>query len=137
MRFRHLVLSTALAATAPAFAFAAGPRYAPWGLELKDMDRSVKPGDGFFQYAEGTWLKTHPIPADKSRAGYNYEMPDEIEQQVMVRGRVLLRKVVQYVVDAQASAEWKLAGVADAAGVPRTGPSGGTPGLWSRSSGRW
>ena len=39
---------------------------------------------------------------------------DEIEQQVMVRGRVLLRKVVQYVVDAQASAEWKLAGVADA-----------------------
>jgi endothelin-converting enzyme/putative endopeptidase len=82
MRFRHLVLSTALAATAPAFAFAAGPRYAPWGLELKDMDRSVKPGDGFFQYAEGTWLKTHPIPADKSRAGYNYELPDEIEQQV-------------------------------------------------------
>jgi hypothetical protein len=45
---------------------------------------------------------------------------DEIEQQVMVRGRVLLRKVVQYVVDAQASAEWKLAGVADAAGGPRT-----------------
>src|SRR4029079_10966514 len=34
------------------------------------------------QYAEGTWLKTHPIPADKSRAGYNYELPDEIEQQV-------------------------------------------------------
>jgi len=46
------------------------------------MDRSVKPGDGFFQYAEGTWLKTHPIPADKSRAGYNYELPAEIEQQV-------------------------------------------------------
>src|SRR5690349_15760641 len=45
---------------------------------------------------------------------------DEIEQQVMVRGRVLLRKVVQYVVDAQAPAGWKLAGVADAAGVPRT-----------------
>ena len=45
---------------------------------------------------------------------------DEIEQQVMVRGRALLRKVVQYVVDAQASAGWKLAGVADAAGVPQT-----------------
>ncbi|SEN56696.1 endothelin-converting enzyme/putative endopeptidase [Sphingomonas gellani] len=65
------------AQTAPA-----GPRYAPWGLELKDMDRSVKPGDDFFRYAEGTWLKTHPIPSDKSSAGYNSELPDEIEGQV-------------------------------------------------------
>ena len=46
------------------------------------MDPSVKPGDDFFDYAEGTWLKTHPIPSDKSRAGYNYELPDEIELQV-------------------------------------------------------
>ena len=30
------------------------------------MDTSVKPGDGFFEYAEGTWLKNHPIPADKT-----------------------------------------------------------------------
>ena len=42
----------------------------------------VKPGDDFFAYAEGTWLKTYQIPADKSRAGYNYELPDEIELQV-------------------------------------------------------
>jgi len=45
---------------------------------------------------------------------------DEIEQQVLVRGRVLLRKLVQHVVDGQAAAERRLAGVADAAGVPRT-----------------
>ena len=80
MRFRTLLLAGGLAATAPALA--AGPRYAPWGLELQDMDTSVKPGDGFFQYAEGTWLKTHPIPADKTAAGYNYDLPDEIELQV-------------------------------------------------------
>ena len=80
MRFRYLLLAGTLAATAPALA--AGPRYAPWGLELKDMDTSVKPGDGFFQYAEGTWLKNHPIPADKTAAGYNYDLPDEIELQV-------------------------------------------------------
>ena len=42
----------------------------------------MKPGDDFFEYAEGTWLKNHPIPADKTRAGYNYELPDEIELQV-------------------------------------------------------
>jgi hypothetical protein len=44
---------------------------------------------------------------------------DEIEQLVMVRGRELLRKVTQYAVDAGAAAEPRLAGVADAAGVPR------------------
>ena len=82
MRFRHLMLATTLAATAPALAFAAGPRYGTWGVATEDMDTRVKPGDGFFEFAEGTWLKKHPIPADKTGAGYNYELPDEIEQQV-------------------------------------------------------
>jgi endothelin-converting enzyme/putative endopeptidase len=75
-----LLLAGAMAGAVPALG--AAPRYAPWGLELQDMDRSVKPGDGFFQYAEGTWLKNHPIPADKTAAGYNYDLPDEIELQV-------------------------------------------------------
>jgi hypothetical protein len=44
---------------------------------------------------------------------------DEIEQLVMVRGRALLRKVIQHVMDGCAAAEPRLAGVADAAGVPR------------------
>ncbi|HET8535229.1 MAG TPA: M13 family metallopeptidase [Sphingomicrobium sp.] len=82
MRIRHLLLASALVAAVPAIAFAAGPRYGTWGVETKDMDQSVKPGDDFFRYAEGTWLKTHKIPADKTAAGYNYELPDEIEQQV-------------------------------------------------------
>jgi hypothetical protein len=44
---------------------------------------------------------------------------DEVEQLVLVRGRELLRKVIQHVMDAGAAAEPRLAGVADAAGVPR------------------
>ncbi|WP_425231014.1 M13 family metallopeptidase [Sphingomonas sp.] len=79
---RSLLVATALI-TAPLFAQSAGqPRYLPWGLELADMDASVKPGDDFFAYAEGTWLRNHPIPADKSSAGYNNDLPDEIEGQV-------------------------------------------------------
>ena len=58
------------------------PRYQPWGLELQDMDRSVRPGDDFYAFALGTWLRNHPIPADKAGAGYNYDLPDEIEGQV-------------------------------------------------------
>jgi hypothetical protein len=44
---------------------------------------------------------------------------DEIEQQVMGRGRELLRMVAQHVLDVQAVAEPRLAGVADAAGGAR------------------
>jgi putative endopeptidase len=58
------------------------PRYGSWGVDLADMDRSVKPGDDFFAFAQGTWLRDHPIPADKVGAGYNYDLPDEIEGQV-------------------------------------------------------
>ena len=75
-------LPALLAAQATAPPQAGKPRYGNFGLELQDMDRSVKPGDDFYVYALGTWLKTHPIPADKAGAGYNYDLPDEIEGQV-------------------------------------------------------
>ena len=81
MRFRNLLLAGALAAC-PSMLIAAGPRYGTWGVDMQDMDNSVKPGNGFFHYVEGTWLKNHPIPADKPGAGYNYELPDEILVQV-------------------------------------------------------
>ena len=82
MRFRYLAIAGMLATAAPAILFAAGPRYGTWGVAPEDMNTKVKPGDDFFEYAEGTWLKVHPISADKTGAGYNYELPDEIEQQV-------------------------------------------------------
>jgi putative endopeptidase len=82
MRFRYLLLAGVLATAAPAVLFAAAPRYGTWGVAVEDMDKSVKPGDDFFEFAEGTWLKNHPIPADKTGAGYNYELPDEIQLQV-------------------------------------------------------
>ncbi|HEX4350153.1 MAG TPA: M13 family metallopeptidase N-terminal domain-containing protein, partial [Verrucomicrobiae bacterium] len=31
------------------------------------MDRSVNPSVDFYHYADGTWLKSNPVPADKSR----------------------------------------------------------------------
>jgi predicted metalloendopeptidase len=39
------------------------------GLDLAGMDRSVKPGDNFFEYANGTWLKRTDIPPDRSAYG--------------------------------------------------------------------
>jgi putative endopeptidase len=80
---RSILLALVLTAVPVASsAQASRPRYGSFGLELQNMDRSVKPGDDFYAYSLGTWLRDHPIPADKSGAGYNYDLPDEIEGQV-------------------------------------------------------
>ena len=39
------------------------------GITPAWMDKSVKPGDDFFTYAAGTWVKNTEIPADRSRIG--------------------------------------------------------------------
>jgi predicted metalloendopeptidase len=44
-------------------------RGAGMGIELSWMDKSVKPGDDFFSFADGSWLKNTPMPADRSRIG--------------------------------------------------------------------
>ncbi|HZU51171.1 MAG TPA: M13 family metallopeptidase [Sphingomicrobium sp.] len=82
MRLRYLALAGTILVAASTVLPAAAPRYGTWGVETADMDKSVKPGDSMFKFAEGTWLKKHAIPADKTGAGYNYELPDEIELQV-------------------------------------------------------
>jgi putative endopeptidase len=45
------------------------PKYGTWGFDLAGMDRSVKPGDDFFKFANGTWDKTTVIPSDRVRYG--------------------------------------------------------------------
>jgi predicted metalloendopeptidase len=39
------------------------------GINEAALDKSVKPGDDFFQYANGTWVKNTQIPADRSSVG--------------------------------------------------------------------
>ena len=39
------------------------------GLDEADFDRSVRPGDDFYEYACGGWMKKHPLPAAYSRYG--------------------------------------------------------------------
>jgi putative endopeptidase len=35
-------------------------------FDVQNMDKTIKPGDDFFDYTNGTWLKNNPIPADKN-----------------------------------------------------------------------
>ena len=39
------------------------------GIDLAGIDQSVAPGDNFFLYANGTWIRNTEIPADRSRYG--------------------------------------------------------------------
>ena len=56
-------------ATTQAWAAPGGPALGRYGLELTARDVAVKPGDDFFSYVNGTWLKTTEIPADRTRWG--------------------------------------------------------------------
>ncbi len=44
-------------------------QYGTWGVDLSAMDKSVRPGDNFFDYVNGNWLKTAQIPADRASTG--------------------------------------------------------------------
>jgi len=42
------------------------------GINLAWMDKSVVPGDDFYSFADGSWMKTAEIPADRSNIGAGY-----------------------------------------------------------------
>ncbi|ESQ85978.1 hypothetical protein AEAC466_01990 [Asticcacaulis sp. AC466] len=44
-------------------------RYGKWGFDTTGMDKTVKPGNDFFQYANGTALKNMVIPGDQPGYG--------------------------------------------------------------------
>ena len=51
---------------------AAGPQFGAWGYDLTARSATVKAGDDFFRYANGSWLDRTTIPADK--AGYSLRL---------------------------------------------------------------
>jgi endothelin-converting enzyme/putative endopeptidase len=75
MRFRLRFLpwnaaAYALLAFAPLIAYSQ-EAHAPetHGIVVTNMDRSVKPGDDFYRYANGDWIKRTEIPPDRSDIG--------------------------------------------------------------------
>lgn len=67
-----VLLAAALVACAhstrpsPAGAQVAKPALGSFGFDVAGMDRGVAPGDDFFQYADGNWVKNTEIPPDRS-----------------------------------------------------------------------
>ena len=82
---RHAAAATALALILAAGAgpgAVAGPLTGDWGFDAAGMDKSVKPGDDFFAYANGGWDKATAIPADRLGWGVDYVLGAQAEARV-------------------------------------------------------
>jgi len=82
MKFRMLALATASLVAVSAPLFAAKPVYGDWGYDPAAMDSSVKPGDDFWAYVNGTWDKKTQIAADRASAGPFVTLSDAAERDV-------------------------------------------------------
>jgi endothelin-converting enzyme/putative endopeptidase len=84
MRFKMLSLATAslLAFSAATTASAAKPVYGDWGYDSSAMDSSVKPGDDFWAYVNGSWDKRTQIAPDRASAGPFVTLSDGAERDV-------------------------------------------------------
>src|SRR5215208_1030552 len=82
--FRLLVVIATLAAWLPPPGILAQTRHTPpsAAIDVAGMDRSVKPGDDFFAYANGTWLRKTKIPADRSSYGAGAILSDLTDRRV-------------------------------------------------------
>jgi putative endopeptidase len=92
-RLSLLRLSTAIvlgAVTSPAFAQSdraaptstGGARYGAFGVDLTAQEKTVKPGDDFWTFANGGWDKRTQIAPDRTSAGYGVVLTDEAEANV-------------------------------------------------------
>jgi len=52
------------------------------GITLTNMDTTAVPGNDFYRYADGGWIKSHPLKPEYSRYGTFDELAEQSQQQV-------------------------------------------------------
>jgi len=71
------------AQSAPADAASLKPlRFGSSGVDLGARDISVRPGDDFDRYANGSWFRRTEIPADQASAGVDYDVYNLTQRQL-------------------------------------------------------
>ncbi|MBD8080980.1 M13 family metallopeptidase [Chryseobacterium caseinilyticum] len=61
------------------------------GLELNYMDKNVRPQDDFYNYVNGSWMKTAKIPSDKPTWGSFNKLADDTDNNSMTILNSLLK----------------------------------------------
>src|SRR5579863_1200613 len=73
LTFNSLLKNAALCALFAFASLAAYSQNAPppetHGVVVANMERSVKPGDDFYHYVNGAWIKRTELPPDRSYIG--------------------------------------------------------------------
>ena len=85
MNWKHVAILASLAAGIAAQA----QQSALKGIEVGDLDRSVKPCDNFFDFSNGTWRAQNPIPASMDRWSRRWKAGEDNKDQ--------LRKILEEV----------------------------------------
>lgn len=99
MRYFFLLAASSLSA-----GVVAAPLYPPFGLDLTAPDRTVRPGDDFFQYANGSYLSRVTIPADRPIVSRRFDMTDRTEGQL----HLLLEEAARSATSAPADLKGKI-----------------------------
>ncbi len=73
-------------------------------IELSNFNTSVKPGDDFYEYVNGTWIKNNPIPGTETRWG-SFNILDDVTR---TRVKVILDENARNTAAAKGSAEQKI-----------------------------
>ncbi len=64
-----------------------------WGFDVKNMDKTVRPQDDFYNYANGTWIKKSKIPPEEAQVGSFYDLRIDTEKQLKaIMDTLLLKK---------------------------------------------
>jgi endothelin-converting enzyme/putative endopeptidase len=85
MSIRYALLAAAASCSISFTAFAAEPAkpvYGSWGYDASAMDESVKPGDDFFGYVNGSWYKRTEIAPDRTFVGIDSVLNDQTDLNV-------------------------------------------------------
>ena len=73
---------TAANAVSQASSAPASPELGTFGIDLSHQDTNTRPGDDFFRYANGLWLDTYELPADRSNYGSFAVLSDRSDHRV-------------------------------------------------------
>ena len=77
-----LLLGAASTSSAAGAGDLTAPSYGAWGFDLAGRDTAAKPGDDFFEYANGAYIAKTEIPADRSWYGTINKLRDLSEARV-------------------------------------------------------
>jgi putative endopeptidase len=81
-----IVLRITTFVTVFAFAVSLRPTTAPvaQNVDTQDMDRSVKPGDDFYRFANGGWLRTAAVPTGQPSYGTSAMLAEKTSERVRI-----------------------------------------------------